>query len=290
MGVEGNPSVDRARRLRYKRLVTVENKRDVDVSRELIDAAVRAAESAGRDIADVSIAAIATEAGISRSTLLRRLGGSRGALDAAVRAAGIDPGGLPPVRVRALEAAATLISEIGLAATTLDAIAERTGCSVFSLHAAFGSRDDLIRAVFDQYSPIREIEAYFAQSHGDLRTTVHGFYRMVTEALGREPRVTPAMFSEAFSRPTTPSVQALAGHAAPRMFGAVGAWLAAEVQVGRVRDQPVLLLVQQLLAPAAIHMFFRPVAAAGVAPIVPIPDVETVCDTFTENFLRACAI
>jgi hypothetical protein len=35
---------------------------------------------------------------MSRSTLLRRLGDSRAALDEAVRAAGVDPGG-QPVRV-----------------------------------------------------------------------------------------------------------------------------------------------------------------------------------------------
>ncbi|BDB45263.1 hypothetical protein IWGMT90018_57090 [Mycobacterium kiyosense] len=105
---------------------------------ELIEAAVRAAEVLNRDIAEVPVSAIAAEAGISRSTLLRRLGGSRSPLDAAVRAAGIDPGGRPPVRLRALTAAAALISENGLAAATLEAIAERADCSVFSLHAAFG--------------------------------------------------------------------------------------------------------------------------------------------------------
>ena len=81
----------------------------VAVPAELVQAALRAADALGRQVADVPVAAIAAEAGISRSTLLRRLGGSRSALDAAVRATGVDPGGLP-VRVRALDAAADLIS------------------------------------------------------------------------------------------------------------------------------------------------------------------------------------
>lgn len=108
------------------------------VSVDLVDAALRAARAVGRDVADVPVIAIAREAGVSRSTLIRRLGGSRAALDDAVRAAGIDPGGQTPVRVRALDAAAELISTSGLAATTLEAIAAQAQCSVHSLYVAFG--------------------------------------------------------------------------------------------------------------------------------------------------------
>ena len=255
------------------------------VAPELIEAAVRAAEAAGRDLAEVPVSAIAAEANISRSTLLRRLGGSRSALDAAVRAAGIDPGGRPPVRVRALTAAAELVSENGLAAATLEAIADRADCSVFSLHAAFGGRDELMRAVFDQFSPIRDVEDYLARAHGDFASTVHGFYRTVAKALDREPRVIPAVFAEAFSRPKSAAVQSLASYAAPRMFGALGAWFDTEIQAGRIRDQPTIALAQQLLGPIVIHMLMRP-AYPGV-PGLTLPDVEEACDAFAANFIRA---
>ena len=35
-------------------------------------------------------------------------------------------------------------------------------------------------------------------------------------------------------------------------------------------------------------MFLRPVAENS-APVVAIPDIDSVCGTFTDNFLRACA-
>jgi AcrR family transcriptional regulator len=257
------------------------------VAPELIEAAVRAAEALKRDIAEVPVGAIAAEARISRSTLVRRLGGSRGTLDAAVRAAGINPGGRPPVRLRAVAAAATLISENGLAAATLEAIAERAECSVFSLHAAYGGRDDLLRAVFDQYSPIRAIEEYLAQRQGDLHATVHGFYRTVAEALNREPRVTPAVFAEVFSRPASAAVQSLARYAVPRMLGTLGGWFDAEIRAGRIRDQPTLVLSQQLLGPIVIHMLMRP-AFPDVAQFT-LPDIDTVCEAFADNFIRAVA-
>jgi AcrR family transcriptional regulator len=255
------------------------------VGPELIEAAVRAAKTLQRDPADVSLDAIAAQARISRSTLLRRLGGSRNALDAALRAADIDPGGRPPVRLRALIAAADLISEIGLTATTLDAIAARAECSVFSLHAAFGGRDELMRAVFDEYSPIRDIEEYLGRPRGDLRATVHGFYRTVAEALNREPRVAPAIFGEVFSRPSSAAVRSLAQYAAPRMFGALRGWFDDEIRAGHIRDAPVLVLAHQLLGPIVIHMLMRPVVpdVLGITP----PDVDAVCDEFTANFIRA---
>ncbi|MBW0019979.1 MAG: TetR/AcrR family transcriptional regulator [Mycobacterium sp.] len=257
------------------------------VAPELIAAAVRAAEALDRDIAEVPVSAIAAEANISRSTLLRRLGGSRSSLDAAVRAAGIDLGGRPPVRLRALTAAAEVVSENGLAAATLEAIAERADCSVFSLHAAFGGRDELMRAVFDEFSPIRDIEEYLARAQGDLHSTVHGFYRTVAYALNREPRVTPAVFAEAFSRPTSTAVQSLARYAVPRMFGTLGGWFDAEIRAGRIRDQPVIVLTQNLLGPILIHMLMRP--AFPDVPGLTLPNVDEVCDAFAVNFIRAVA-
>jgi AcrR family transcriptional regulator len=261
------------------------NHAPVTVAADLVAAALRAAEALGKDVADVPVSAIATQAGISRSTLLRRLGGSRAALDAAVRTAGVDPGGQPPVRIRALDAAASLISESGLAATTLDAVAARAECSVFSLHAAFGGRDGLMRGVFERHSPIRDFEDFFSQQHGDLRATVGAFYLVMAQALSREPRVMPALFAETFARPDSPAAQSLVEHAGPRMLGVVGRWLATQMHAGNIRDLPIPLVAQQLLAPMILHLFTRPLAETAAA--ISLPDVDIVCDVFADAFVRA---
>ncbi len=259
---------------------------DSIVGADLVAAALRAAEAVGRDVADVPVSAIASEAGISRSTLLRRLGGSRAALDAAVRTAGVDPGGQPPVRIRAVDAAAALISESGLATATLEAIAIRAECSVYSLHAAFGGRDGLMGAVFEQHSPIHDFEKFFGEPHGDLRSTVQAFYRVMAQALSREPRVMPALFSETFARPDSPATESLVGHAGPRMLGVLGQWLAAQIHAGHIRDLPAPLLAQQLIAPMAFHLFTRPAAQKTL----PLPDIDTVCDVFADTFVRAVGV
>lgn len=258
----------------------------VPVADELVDAALRAAQELGEDVADVPVIVIARHADISRSTLLRRLGGSRAALDEAVRARGIDPGGAP-VRNRALDAAAAVIGESGLAAATFKEIAARADCSVPSLNAIFGTRDGLLRAVFERHSPVLDIEEFFAQPHGDLRDTVRAFYCLLARALGRRPRVVPAMFAEAFARPSSPAVQSLVAHAAPRMLTLLGGWLAGEVSAGRVRDLPIVLLVQQLMAPMMIHLFMRPVAESTA--VAHLPDIDTVCEVFTDTFVNAVA-
>ena len=254
---------------------------------ELVEAALRAAADLGKDVADIPVAVIADHAGISRSTLLRRLGGSRGPLDEAVRACGVDPGGLPPVGVRAIDAAARVIDENGLAAATFESIAARAECSVPSLYAVFGNRDGLLMAVFDRHSPIQAVEEFFVQPPQGLRATVRGLYGVLADVLGPPPRILPAMLAEAVARPHSPVVQSLIGHLMPRLLGVVGGWLAGEVRAGRVRDLPLPLLFQQLMAPMMIHLFTRP--AAETSGLLELPDLDTVCDAFADNFVRALA-
>lgn len=257
----------------------------VSVPAAVVQAALRAADALGKDVADVPVVAIAREAGVSRSTMLRRLGGSRAALDDAVRAAGIDPGGQPPVPVRALDATAALISQSGLTAVTLEAVAARAHCSVHSLYATFGGRDDLVRAVFERHTPLLDIEEFLDDRHGDLTATVRRIYQMMAQTLGREPRVAPAMFGETLARPDSPAVQSLIQHSAPRMFGVLGHWLSTEIDAGRILDLPIPLLVQQLVAPMLIHMLIRP--AVATVPAVQLPDLNQTCDIFAEAFVRA---
>lgn len=258
---------------------------EASVPDSVVQAALRAAEALGKDVADVPVVAIAREAGVSRTTLLRRLGGSRAALDEAVRKAGVDPGGRPPVRIRALDAAAELISESGMAAATSEAIADRAGCSVHSLYATFGGRDALLRALFERHTPLLDIEDILANRDDDLTTTVRRVYQMMAATLGREPRVAPAMFGETLARPDSPAVQSLMQHTAPRMFGVLGHWMTTEIEAGRVRKLPVPLLVQQLVAPMLIHMLMRPAVAA--VPVVRMPEPDLTCDVFAEAFVRA---
>ncbi|MGW0486131.1 MULTISPECIES: TetR/AcrR family transcriptional regulator [Nonomuraea] len=254
---------------------------------DLVEAALRAAERLGKDVADVPVLAIAQEAGVSRSTLLRRVGGSRQALDAAVRAAGVDPGGQRPVRERAIEAGARLIGEHGLAALTLDAVATAARCSLPSLYVTFGGRDELLRTIFERHMPLLNVEDVVTDTPADLSRTVNRIYLLLAEALTREPRVMPAMLAEALARPGEPALRRLLEHFTPRKLAGLGGWLANEMAAGRIRPLPMPLLIQQLIAPAVMHFVLRP--ALDQVPGFDLPSMEETCAVFAEAFLRAVA-
>jgi AcrR family transcriptional regulator len=245
---------------------------------DLVATAVQAAEQHGKDVADIPLATIAQAAGVSRSTLVRRLNGSRQALDEAVRAAGIDPGGRP-VRDRAIEAGAWLISERGLTNVTLDSVAAAADCSVHSLYAIFGTRDELFAAIYEGYSPFHDVLRLSADASASLQESVAELYRATSAALTREPRVATAMLSDLLGNPHGIAAKVFARYF-PRVRASLGGWLKTHVEAGRIRDIPTPLLMQQLLGPMLAHVLMRPALAQEVA-------LEQACSEFTTAFLRA---
>ncbi|MFI6299321.1 TetR/AcrR family transcriptional regulator [Nonomuraea sp. NPDC050790] len=256
------------------------------MDKSLVNAALAAAEQHGKDVAEVPLGAIAAAAGISRSTLLRRLGGSRAKLDDAVRQAGVDPGGRPPVRERALEAAAVLIARDGLGPVTLEAVAAAANCSPTSLHAVFGSRDGLLATMFDRYVPVPDLEALAADPPERIEDMVHAVYAALAEAFVREPRVLPAIFGDLFTRPDGTAARMLKANL-PRMFASLGSLLTAQIQSGRLRPLPLPLLIQLMVGPMAGHMLLRPILQDTLGSI--LPPVDEAAQTFAEAFLRATA-
>ena len=251
---------------------------ELTVSPDLVTAAIQVAERHGKDVADVPLRTIAQAAGMSRSTLVRRLNGSRQALDEAVRAAGVDPGGRP-VRVRAIEAGARLVSDRGLATVTLEAVAEAADCSVHSLYAIFGTRDELFAAIYERYSPFKDVLRLSADPCAPLEHTVAEFYGTVAATLTREPRVAAAMLSDLLGNPRGIAARIFARYF-PRVRASLGGWMATQVRAGRMRDIPVPLLMQQLIGPLLAHVLMRPAVGGEV-------DLEHACSAFTATFLRA---
>ncbi|MFJ6617043.1 TetR/AcrR family transcriptional regulator [Kitasatospora sp. NPDC091335] len=255
--------------------------------KELVAAALTAAKERGQDVADVPLTAIAATAGISRSTLLRRIGGSRTALDAAVREAGVDPGGRPPVRERAIEAAALLVAERGLAGVTLDAVADRAGCSLPSLHAVFEGRDGLLAAVFERHSALPRLEALAADPPEGLEGTVRALHAAFAAAFEHEPRIVPAVFADLLGRPDGPAARVLAV-GLPRTLDILDGLLGPHVRAGRLRPLPTPVLVQLLLGPLLNHVLMRPVLEPALGAGLPSMD-ETV-EIFVDAYLRAVAV
>lgn len=257
------------------------------VAADLVEAAVAVARERNQGVAEVPLTAIATAAGISRSTLLRRLGGTRAALDDAVRDTGIDPGARLPVRDRALDAAAHLISEQGLGALTLDAVADAAHCSLPSLHAVFEGRDGLLTAIFERYGPVFELESLAADPPEPLPVRVRAIYRAVVVAFGQEPRVLPALFADVLSRPDGPSSRVQRANL-PRLLNSVDTLLGSEMRAGRLHPMPLPLLVQLMFGPLAMHLLLRPTLEPALGST--LPTVRETSEIFADAFLRAVMI
>jgi AcrR family transcriptional regulator len=258
---------------------------EFDVPADLVAAAIRAARDCGRQVADVPLTVIAQTAGISRSTLLRRMGGSRRALDDAVRRAGVDPGG-QPVRQRAIEAGAQLIGNRGLATVTLEMVAETACCSMPSLHTIFGTRDQLFAAIYERYSPLTELTSLFTDPTASFEETVASFYESMVAGLTREPQVAPAMFADLLASPHGPAAQIFSEYF-PRALSSVGGWLEQQAREGRIRDISTPLLIEQLIGPLVAHVLL---GRAAVQMRWEITDLRHVSTVFTAAFLQAVAI
>jgi AcrR family transcriptional regulator len=208
--------------------------------------------------------------------------------DAAGRrgAPGIDPGGRPPARERAIAAAASLIAEQGLGATTLDAVAASADCALPTLHGLFDGRDGLLATVFDRYGPVPDLEALAAAPPDDITDLVREVHRAIITAFAREPRVLPAIFADACSRPGPPGQAVLKGMI-PRVTASLATILEPHIAAGRLRPLPFPLLVQLLLGPITTHMLLRPTleSTAGAE----LPSVEEITESLAAAYLRSVA-
>jgi AcrR family transcriptional regulator len=182
-------------------------------------------------------------------------------------------------------AAAGLIAERGLSAVTLDAVADAAECSLPSLHTTFGGRDGLLKAIFERYGPILDVERLMADRPDSLEETVRELYKIVVAAFQREPRVFPALFADLLGRPDGPARRVLELNF-PRILGTVGAWLMGEVRAGRIRPLPLPVLAQMLIAPVVLHLLSRP----ALEQVIELPSVEEVCEGFAGAYLRGVEV
>lgn len=73
-----------------------------------------------------------------------------------MRTGGVGPG-REPVPGRAVEAGAWLVSERGPATVTLEAVAEAAGRSVHGRYSRFDTREELLAASYERYSPLDDL-------------------------------------------------------------------------------------------------------------------------------------
>ena len=252
----------------------------------IVHAAITEADETGTPVAELSLERIAKRAGVSRSTMYRRVR-SRQALDDAVRQAGADPGSRIGVRDRAIAAAADLIVTDGVAAMTVEGTARRVGCAVTSVYAAFGDREGLLAAVFERHAPLPVVEHLLAEGAGrfaNLETGVRAIYTAIFDAVADDTAVLEALFAEILAKPNGIGSQFFRERVLPRIAATVGGWLQQQIKDGHCAELPLSLLIPVLIAPISVHLLARRRLAAAGADV---PDRQTVIDAMTRSFCGA---
>jgi AcrR family transcriptional regulator len=254
----------------------------------IVRAAITEAAEAGRPVAEVSLDRIARRAGLSRSTVYRRVR-TRRALEEAVREAGGDPGSRVGVRERAITAATELIVADGVAALTVEAVTRRVGCAATSVYAAFGDREGLLAAVFERHAPLPVVEELLTadpRRFADFESGVRAIYTAVFDTVADDTPVLQALLAEVLAKPNGIATQFFSEQVLPRITSTVGAWLTEQTKAGRCADLPLSLLIPMLIAPISVHLLARPrlLAAGG-----PVPDRHTVIEAMTAAFCHAAA-
>jgi AcrR family transcriptional regulator len=252
----------------------------------IVQAAMAEAAVSGTPVAELSLDRIARRAGLSRSTVYRRVR-TRRALEDAVRQAGGDPGSRVGVRDRAIAAATELIVADGVAALTVEAVTRRVGCAATSIYAAFGDREGLLAAVFERHAPLPVVEELLAvdpDRFRELESGVRAIYTAVFDTVAGDTAVLQALFAEMLAKPNGIGMRLFRERILPRIAATVGAWLQRQIQAGNCADLPLSLLIPLLIAPVSVHLLARqPLAAAGQ----PVPDRHTVIDAMTAAFCNA---
>lgn len=247
----------------------------------LAEAVLRAAAESGRPASTLSLAEIAAAAGISRSTLVRQFGG-RAEIDAVLAGRGVDRSSIMD---RLLSAAESIIVAEGVAALTVEQVADRAECTVATLYAQLGGRDALLIKLFDRVAVLPRLKPLLIEpeDHDDLRRVVEDVYRELLR-VGTDGAVTTALIIDAVGRRGSALARHVRGRYLPEAGGQVSEFLDRQVQAGRIRPIPTATLIALFLGPAQFHLETTLLTGRGVDedPLIMAAELATA-------FLRAVA-
>jgi AcrR family transcriptional regulator len=247
-------------------------------TRKLILAVARRRLESGREL---SISEIATEAGVSRQTVHRHFGGTRG-LRAALVADGLEAAAGPDgsTRERLVDAAVRVLSRPEAGIVSIEAIAADAGLTKGAYYHNFVDRGEFLRAVAARVSPVDEIAAGIAATR-DLppRDGLLLIARTFYEAMRRRA---PIMRNLAVNSASDPELTAaVMNEIASRGLPVMRAWVEGQTAAGRLLRVDPTLAIQALIAPVFMLIVLGPVvfdglARAGLHPVV--DNVEAYVD------------
>jgi len=238
--------------------------------RERILAATRARFTQG---VAPSLAEVAQAAGISRATLYRAFSSREELLHALAFEPEIES------RERLLAKALEMLGQQGLAALSMDALADAAGVSRATVYRLFPGKAALFREVVKTYAPFErlallveqvadrppeEVMPQVAAVVVELFATRAGLYRTLAFEISSQQEDT----------------QEAAAFVLERGIGSLLDYLQHQMNEGRLRPISPFVALQAFLGPFVIHMLSRPLAERALGLTLPIDEVAAQFVTF----------
>ncbi|WP_152366122.1 TetR/AcrR family transcriptional regulator [Microlunatus speluncae] len=247
----------------------------------LAAAVLRAASEAGRTTSSLSLSEIAAAAGISRATLVRRVGG-RAEVDALLARHGVPRPDLPD---RVITAAAMIIATEGVAALTLERVAGAAGCTVPTVYERLGGRDQVLIAVFRRHAVLPQLAPLLRSTPDGLGPTVRRIYGELLQLGYDDSVVTTALMIDALGRPDSALATHLRDRYLPEANRAVAGFLTELIDAGQLRPLPL---------PSLLALFFGPVQfclETGLITGRPEPaELSRLTDDLADAFVRGVGV
>lgn len=227
---------------------------------------------------------IARAAGVSKTSFYRAFG-SR---DALLEALELAPE--PDARARILDAALQLIGAGGLAALSMDELAEKAQVSRATLYRLFPGKSALFTSLIYEYSPLEPVTQLLQARHDDPPEVVMPeIARLVYRTIfgGGESRVgmLRALVFEVsgMSADTEEAAREMVG----KLVGSLAFYVVAQMEAGRLRRMTPLLALQSFIGPIFFHLMTRSMAQRVLGMEI---DGQQAVTELADAWLRAMAL
>jgi AcrR family transcriptional regulator len=224
-----------------------------------------------------TVAAVAGETGLSRSTVYRAAGSQAGLL----RLLDLEPD--PGARERILSQAMELVGEMGLSRLSMDELARRAGVSRANLYRLFPGKQILFRELVRSYSPMETL-ALTIDSLGAQppEVVMPALARAVTAAVAGRTGMVRTLFYEVTGM--EPETQEAVRYALGRGLGSLLAYITSQIAEGRLRRVHPVLAMQAFAGPLLVHVSARELSARVLGVDL---DLEDAAVTLAELWVRA---
>jgi AcrR family transcriptional regulator len=233
--------------------------------------------------AKATVADFAAAAGISRASFYRHFKSREALLEA------LEVTPEPGARDRILNAAVDMVGAQGLAALSMDELAERAAVSRATLYRLFPGKSALFTALLYAFSPLEPVIGVLAElQHEPPATVMPAIARAVYETVygsGDRTGLLRALFFEVSA--LAPDTEEATREALGKTVMSLVAYVVEQMSAGRLRRMHPLLALQSFIGPIFFHVMTRP-AAERVLGIEIGGDAAMA--ELAEAWLRAMAI